>query len=539
MMRFRPLRLPACLLVLACAMSASPLALPGAQDAPALPHRAEIIPGKLYAHVYAHEFPAGDETVRAWSFVSEGLERLGQHEIVFTLRRPRGTNWPDFTKDVFGIFDVVFEQAGKGSRIEAYNGMTFTANGTFLGLQGDLGLVFVPAEMFDGVEVPFQALAAVLVRGPDIEVMTRYSALRLASMLGAASRYYPCPPWSEIGRKPVVSAKHLGKSFIDKFERQGARGLSIRQTSMAGTSGRYLLGLRVEGSSLQGLNAMLAGRPVPDMFCLMTQPDPDVSMRFAWLPGQGGRGLIYADMGIWTTGSYVAFVVGDDLEEAVNQIEDGYVMVMSPATWSRLKASLASAKSDDIPIGDKALMRTEFVQTFAVDKLALPCYTPRFVGMVQPQAELEARLGDAAALKAFVETFTAATRSALAGAGKGDACGLLVAVGLKPGKRIRIWREAIEGTLPEETLKKLDEALARVPPVEVTGGPVAFVLKGPLWDRKVKAYPDLPSAWSGLKDAAGDPITTLDGIFRIAWPDEPPATELKRAPARPSPAPPR
>lgn len=533
MMKSRPFSCLACVPILACLAALTAPAPSGAQDAPALPHRAEIVPGKLYAHVYAHTVPNGEEKIPCWSFVSEGLASVGQHEMVFTLRRPRGKSWSDFSKDAFTIFEVILGQAEKGSKIEAYNGMTFTANGTFLGLKGDLGLLFVPAEMFDGVEVPFQTLAAVLAVGAEVEVMSRYSGLRLASMLGAASRYYPCPPWTEIGRKPVVSAKHVGKSFLDKFEVRHRSGVSVRKTMIPGTSGRELIALRVEGASLQGLNAFLAGQPVPGMFALMTEPDPEASVRFAWLPAAGKTAAIYSQMGLWITGSYVAFIVGDDLEEVGNQVEDGIALVMSPATWARVRASIASAIPDTVPVGPKAVLKTEFVQTTLVDPLAPPCYTPRFIGMVQPQAELEARLGDAAALKGSIETFTAAARSALAGADKGDACGLLIAVGLKPGKRIRIWREAIEGALPEATLKKLDEALARVPPVEVTGGPVAFILKGPLWDRKVKAYPDLPAAWSDLKDAAGKPLATLEEIFRIVWPDEPPA------PDRPSPAPPR
>ena len=57
-----------------------------AQDTPALPHRAEVIPGVLYVTVYAHDIPNGDNKVPCWSFVSQGFERAGQPEIMFTLR---------------------------------------------------------------------------------------------------------------------------------------------------------------------------------------------------------------------------------------------------------------------------------------------------------------------------------------------------------------------------------------------------------------------------------------------------------------------
>ncbi len=523
MMRSRPLSSLACTLVLACWAALPAPALSGAQDSPALPHKAEIIPGKLYAHVYAHTVPNNKEKIPCWSFVSEGLESVGQHEIVFTLRRPRGKDWPEFSRDLFGVFSRIRAHAEKGSTIEAYGVLSPLGAGTFLGSTGVYGLVFVPAEMFDGVEVPFQALAAVLAVGAEVQFMNKYSGLRLASLLGMASRYYPCPPWSEIGRKPVVSLKDVGTSALDRIQRiLRPRGLSFRRGLASDGKERSIIVLRAELSFLRGLNDLLGDGTAPTALALMTEPDGEATSRLVWMLGGDKTGVIYAKMGSWVTGSFVAIVVTGDLEEAFVTVEDGVVLVMSPATWARVRASFSLGMPDIVPVGPKAVLQTEYVQTFPVDPLAPPCYTPRFIDMPRSKSEAEVGLGGSETLKGYVETFTAAARSALAGADRGDACGLLIAVGLKPGKKIRIWREAIEGTLPEATLKKLDETLARVLPIEVTGGPVAFVLKGPLWDRKVKIYPDLPAAWSDLKDAAGKPLATLEEIFRVIWPDERP-----------------
>lgn len=493
----------------------------GAQSEPALPHRAEVVPGEIFVTVYAHDIPDKDDRVPCWSFVSEGFERYGQHELVLTLRRSRGKSWRDYTEDLFGLLSLVLDQNKKGVQINAYGGLVMDLQGGFMGQKGDWGLICIPAEMFDGVEVPFQALAAVLVRDGELEVMKRTSAVRVASMLGAAYRYYPCPPWSELGRKPVISAKDAGRSFLSKFEVRGAPGVAVRQIGIPRANEKKSVTLSVEGSSVQGLSGMLAGRPVPDLLALMTEPDPGSRMRYAWLPGKGNTGLIFARLGATVTGSYIAFMVGDDIEEVINVVEDGFALALSPASWARLKAAIASVQPDTIPIGKGgSVLKVVFTQTFPVDPLAPASFVPDSIGLAQPQSELTARFGNMTALKDSVQVFVTAAQSALAGADRGDARGLLVAVGLKPGRKVRIWTEALEGTLPEATSKKLDGTLARVLAPEVTGGPVAFVIKGTLWGREVKAYPDLPSAWSSAKDESGTPAKNLDEIFAIIWPDE-------------------
>jgi hypothetical protein len=521
--RIRPFVFQARLALLLAFLLAFLVPSVAAQDAPVLPHRAEVVPGVLYVTVYAHDIPNGDVKVPCWSFVSEGFERAGQHEIVFTLKRPRGRKWQDYSKDLFGLYGMILAHAGDGGKIEPYATLDIelTEDGTFLGQKGPLGMICIPAEMFDGVEVPFQALAAVLIRDDEIEAAKKSSALRIASILGMTYRYYPCPPWSELGRKPVVSAKQFAKSFLQKLEVQPAGGVSVRSSAAsAGKPGKKSVVLRVEGSSLQGLNALLGARPVPDMFALMTEPDPDATMRYAWRPAEDQTGVIFANMGPWITGSYVAFVVGEGLEERGDEVEDGIVLGLRPATFARIKAALASGKPASIPIGsDGTVLQILFSQTFPVDPLLPKSFVPDNIGLVQSQSDLVARLGDTSVLKDYVKVFASAVQSALSGADRGDARGLLVAVGLKPGKKIRAWLEPIEGALPETTLKKLDDTLARVLAIEVTGGPVAFILKGNLWDRKAERYPDLPAAWSTVKDASGKPATSLDEIFVVIWPE--------------------
>jgi hypothetical protein len=146
-MRTRSFVFPACL----AALFAFPLALlvplAAAQVAPSLPHRAEVIPGVLYVTVYAHDIPNGDDVIPCWSFVSEGLERAGQPEIVFTLKRPRGKKWQDYSEDLFGLYGTILVKVANGGWIGPYATIDISpsADGTFLGQKGPLAMICIPA----------------------------------------------------------------------------------------------------------------------------------------------------------------------------------------------------------------------------------------------------------------------------------------------------------------------------------------------------------------------------------------------------------
>jgi len=416
------------------------------------------------------------------------------------------------------MFEVIHGHAEQGQRIEAYDGSILAKEALFLGQKGTWGLIYVPAEMFDGVEVPFEALAAVLIKGDEIEVMSKSSAFRVASLLGAKYTYYPCPPWSDPSRKPVVLAKEFAKSILSQVDHVRTPGLTVRQTFPQDK--KSVIALRIEGTALIELNSLLAGLPDKGAIALLTDPDPEATMRFSWMPAVGKTGVIFANTGPWVTGCFVLLVFGEGMEDRGNEIEDGIGLILSPASWNKLKASIASVQPMAIPLGKEGrTLKTEFIHTVAVDPLAPNPFVPSIFTLFQSQEEFISRLVDVSSLKEYVQLFERTASSALADVPQGDACGFLIAVGIKPGKKTMVWCEAVEGSLPEETLKKLETVLGNIPPIEVKDGPVAFMLEGVLWGRTVNTFPKFPSAWSKALVASGRPFSSLDELFKIIWPD--------------------
>jgi hypothetical protein len=139
-----------------------------------------------------------------------------------------------------------------------------------------------------------------------------------------------------------------------------------------------------------------------------------------------------------------------------------------------------------------------------------------------PDKALRQRLGDDAS--PLADYIKALQKEAAAFWEKGEqpmAKGLLIAVGVKPGNKARVWCDAVDGEIPAETLTKLEEKLGGVPAVAVKEGPIAFAIEIKLWGQTPAKFPELPKAWSEAAKKSKEPLMVPDGLFKVIWADEP------------------
>lgn len=97
--------------------------------------------------------------------------------------------------------------------------------------------------------------------------------------------------------------------------------------------------------------------------------------------------------------------------------------------------------------------------------------------------------------------------------------GVLVAVGIKPGKKARAWCEAVEGTIPPATLRSFEQSLSKIATFDVQKGPIAFALNVELHGKQAAKFPFVPKVWMDTaKNPKGRGIVP-DGPFKVLWPD--------------------
>ena len=61
--------------------------MPSAVSSYSAPTYIELVPEELDLRVFRHQVDSLDGPVACWSYVTDGLRRHGQKDIVFTLRR--------------------------------------------------------------------------------------------------------------------------------------------------------------------------------------------------------------------------------------------------------------------------------------------------------------------------------------------------------------------------------------------------------------------------------------------------------------------
>ncbi|CAJ1070037.1 zinc finger FYVE domain-containing protein 16 isoform X2 [Xyrichtys novacula] len=126
---------------------------------------------------------------QCWCFGSNGLQALGQKEVVFLLEcLPEEKSLP---KDLFTLYLNIFQEAQKGKFQEELDNVTFTSS--FLGSKDHAGMLFFSptCQPLDGLTLPQQPfLFGLLIQKLEVP-WAKVFPLRLLLRLGAEYSVYP------------------------------------------------------------------------------------------------------------------------------------------------------------------------------------------------------------------------------------------------------------------------------------------------------------------------------------------------------------
>ncbi|XP_062869744.1 zinc finger FYVE domain-containing protein 16 isoform X2 [Trichomycterus rosablanca] len=128
---------------------------------------------------------------KCWCLSSNGLQAVGQRELVFIIERlPEENVLP---KDIFGLYINIYQDAQKGKYIEELGNVTFSDS--FLGSRDHGGFLFFSPSFqpLDELALPHSSfLCGILIQKLEVP-WAKVFPLRLLLSIGREYNVYPCP----------------------------------------------------------------------------------------------------------------------------------------------------------------------------------------------------------------------------------------------------------------------------------------------------------------------------------------------------------
>jgi hypothetical protein len=469
-----------------------------------LPVYFEPVPDELAVRVYHHAVPtrAGGE-VPCWSYVTDGLRRHGQQELVFTLRRRSGET--QIPQDPLDFFARVLRQLGTGQVLEAGGFSRYRSPDGFLGRTGTVGLIYVPAVPLRGVNYADRPLSALLLAPGEVEWVAARGNYRVLSLLGQWQQHYPWPPWNERDRPAVLSGLDLRHSLLGQ--------VPVAHLPLATvTRKRNRVYFQTRRCATRDLRDRLGSLPQDPPFALLTDPDPAANARLVWRPGRP-VGVIGTDdsAAAVLTGGFVAFAAAPNAEEGAHLCEDGFAVRVRPDTWRRLREALEYGGQMTVA-AEGAGMR--FVLGPDTGEEPAELVATRFL---QPDPVVQSRV-DVTDLTAYYQRLAREVEEHFAGLPADDGQTLTLVCMVRPGREVKFWLCCQPDDLPEKSRAALERRLRQWTPPAAHAGPIAWALQFHLWGGAGDDDPSvpLPRQWAAVCPP-GQSLMIPDAVLTRVW----------------------
>lgn len=507
-----------------------------APPAKALLDESELIPGELWMRAYEREISMGCSAAaalgaappsdaagnRAMTYVTRGLAAHGQPELVLNVTLREGESGASVLPDPRSFFQAIYGLAKSGAGVSP-GGFSQFGNPGFLGDARFIGVMYQEAGAGEAAQAeaeprqgrgPSPQLAVIALTQEEMQAVMETGGSRLMAALGRMYRYYPGPFWNERGRASAVSAATLEQTILVKIARWGCAGLYVRK------DGDRLL-LQLPRSQSQEIERFLPLLDQEQPSALMAQIDPAANACLTWAAGDQALVAIAppGSDGSRLAGLFVA-LLPNQASDLMRVVEDGFLLGLRADSFRAVRDALAKQATLSLPLAEGAAALDISWYEPAAGQSA-DCEGAFSVHLLNPDAELRVRIRSD--IKALSDYFAALVRIIdtwkTQQASRASA-GLLVAVGVKPGRRARVWCES--GSDPDllldTELSALSAELSGVTPLEVVKGPIAFVLR-PSQGEPSDGVPPLPCSWQRAAATYGRPLRIPDMLFDLVWPD--------------------
>src|SRR5579859_1272930 len=173
--------------------------------------------GVLEAVIYHHTIPSSTP-MDCWTYLSNGLNKVGQKEILFTVRRRPDETEEQYPSDPITWFELVYSL---GYVIQEYNHTEFRSS-TLFDRDSFKMVLYAPPLDIPGLVadvLPGERLHAIILTDEEAEVAEKHGKMRVVAQLGLTSQEFPLPVYIDRDRDSCVRPFDMSTSV---------RGTTIR-----------------------------------------------------------------------------------------------------------------------------------------------------------------------------------------------------------------------------------------------------------------------------------------------------------------------
>lgn len=283
------------------------------------PKTIELLPdGQLKALVHHHEMRSMvSGKLSCWTYISQGLDKLGQKEVIFTIRRRTSTEAiVDFPHGPLEWFRILYSLARNKQVVDQFHQTQFAERSPLLDrLDVRLILYYPPLEL-PGVPlsmIPLDRLHAIPLTASEAKVARSYGIMRVISHLGCSERYFPVMPWIDQDRGDCVTMEQMKGSVREEIPSHSLVGMSCVQRGAEFT-------IHIPASAENELKILVDALPSSDVLSFDCFPYEKSDSGMMWhqgiTPRAYGNGFSCMNFG------FVLFCPQNDSDE-LDREEDG------------------------------------------------------------------------------------------------------------------------------------------------------------------------------------------------------------------------
>lgn len=198
---------------------------------PSWPQVAKV--GDITVSIYHHTIPnSSSDDVSCWTYVSSGLQSVGQPELVITLRRRSNERPLDWSREPLDWFKIVASWGCSGRIIDAFHTHLLTSH-HWLGSKNLETITYgQPHRCLPNLPpdaLPHVRLHGIALTANETLVAKAYGWTRAIGHYGLSNRWWPYTPWIDRDRSDCITLDDMqGTLRLRTFDVKKVRGVSFR-----------------------------------------------------------------------------------------------------------------------------------------------------------------------------------------------------------------------------------------------------------------------------------------------------------------------